>query len=259
MKICLASDLHLEFPNADRRMLDFPEDADVIVLAGDIHVGDGAAKEAIALVNRYPRANVVWVAGNHEFYRRNIDDQLEAYRAISTNHPRIHFLENESVHIQGVTFLGCVLWSDFSVLGEPERYAAFADGKINDFYLIKTKQGRRFTPRDATLQFQQSRSFLEGALSISNPDKTVVVTHFAPGLETSSQNFSLNDITPYFQSNINDLIDRYQPSHWIYGHNHYSNELLRGRTRLISNQGGYPAEVGSIPAYDPAREIVIAG
>lgn len=257
MKICLASDLHLEFPNADRQMLDFPEDADVIVLAGDIHVGDGSAREALALAARYPRAEIVWIAGNHEFYRRNIDDQLKTYRDISAAHPRVHFLENESVEIQGVTFLGCVLWTDFSLLGDSERSSALADRQINDFYLIKTARKREFTAQDAALRFKASRSFLDKALSMGDPDKTVVVTHFSPGLETVSQNFDISDITPYFQANVIDLIDRYQPSHWIFGHNHYSNDLRRGRTRLISNQGGYPAELGMIPAYDPTRVVAI--
>ncbi|MDX9875520.1 MAG: metallophosphoesterase [Spongiibacteraceae bacterium] len=232
---------------------------DVIVLAGDIHVGDRAAREAVALSERFPCADIVWIAGNHEFYRRDIDDQLKAYRSVSADHPRVHFLEDESVEIRGVTFLGCVLWTDFSLLGEPDRSIALADRVINDFYLIKTAQGRQLTAQDAELRFQTSRSFLEEALSMCEPDQTVVVTHFAPGLETVSQNFDLSDITPYFQADVIDLIDRYQPSHWIFGHNHYSNDLMRGRTRLISNQGGYPSELGTIPAYDPTRVVVVDG
>jgi Icc-related predicted phosphoesterase len=257
MKVYVASDLHFEFPGADRRAMQFPEDADVIVLAGDIAVGANAAKEAIALAARYPSAHVVWVAGNHEFYRRNIDDTLEMFQHLCKDHPRVHYLENESVQIGDFLFLGCTLWTDFTLLGEPPRAIAIADRSITDFAIISTEYDRRFTPQDAIQRFQESRGFLDRELSAGDPQTTVIVTHFPPGLDTRNRNFPPDAVTAYFQSNVDDLIDKHQPRLWLYGHNHFSNDLWRGATRLVSNQLGYPSELGSIPAYDANKVILL--
>ena len=70
--------------------------------------------------------------------------------------------------------------------------------------------------------------------------------------------FSIGPITAYFCANVDDIIDRYQPALWIYGHNHFSNDLQRGATRLVSNQMGYPREAGSIPVYAPDKTIILS-
>src|SRR5690554_1728560 len=137
MRIAPASDLHLEFPNADRRKaLSFPKDVDVILLGGDIASGRGVVDEVLELSNRYPRAHIVWVAGNHEFYGLNIDIQTARFREACAAHERVHFLENDSVEIDYIRFVGCTLWTDFSILGAPEESISMAGRAINDFVLI---------------------------------------------------------------------------------------------------------------------------
>ena len=70
MRIRVLSDLHLEFkdwkpPKAD---------ADVVVLAGDIHVG----VKGIEWARRsFPSIPIVYVAGNHEFYGEHIHDMTQ--------------------------------------------------------------------------------------------------------------------------------------------------------------------------------------
>jgi predicted phosphodiesterase len=61
MKIRILSDLHLEF----RHWTPPEADADVIVLAGDIHVGIHGVEWAR---RSFPLNPVVYVPGNHEFY-----------------------------------------------------------------------------------------------------------------------------------------------------------------------------------------------
>lgn len=260
MRIAYASDLHLEFPNSDRRSaLTFPSDVDVIVLAGDIRTGRSAAEEALALANQFPSAQIVWVAGNHEFYYRNINNQIEEYRALCDGNSRVHFLENDSIKIGKVRFIGCTLWTDFSILGEQRPSMEVAERSITDFRLIQTRPGHRFKPLDAVQRFEESRKYIEQELSISQPEATVVVTHFPPGLATRHQGYELGPISAYFQANVDDIIDRYEPALWIYGHNHYSNDMARGATRLVSNQLGYPSEAGHIPSYSADNVITLSG
>jgi hypothetical protein len=161
------------------------------------------------------------------------------------------------VQIGDFTFLGCTLWTDFTLLGEADRAIAIAAGGLTDFAIISTEYDRPFTPQDAIQRFEESREFLDRELSAGDPKCTVVVTHFAPGLATRNMNFAPDPVAAYFQSNVQELIDKHQPQLWLYGHNHYSNDLQQGATRLVSNQLGYPSERGSIPAYNAHKVILL--
>jgi hypothetical protein len=239
-----------------RELLRFPDESDVIVLAGDIDVGRRVIDSVRRIADDHPTAVILWVAGNHEFYRTKIDEQIEAFREAFASDPRIHFLENDRVDIGGVSFLGCTLWTDFSVLGVEDQRRAFdiARRSLTDFVLIETGGGRRYTPEAAARRFEKSRDFLTAQLATCDPVKTVVVTHFPPGMETSNKNFETDLLTAYFQTNVVDLIDSNGPALWIYGHNHYSNDLQISNTRVVSNQLGYPNEAGN-PAFARGKLI----
>src|SRR6266568_1522835 len=125
-KLHILSDLHLEgrsfaLPNTD---------ADIIVLAGDI----GTAKApAIKQINAWAwNKPVIYVAGNHEFYGGEFPKQLNVL--FSSLLPHTYFLENRSVVLCGVRFLGCTLWTDFALYGEPNL--AEAEWWLNDYVMI---------------------------------------------------------------------------------------------------------------------------
>ncbi len=261
VSIAFGSDLHLRRAGIQRssKALGFPESADVIVLAGDIADGMHTAMIAFELADRHPTAHIIWVAGNHEFYNTVIDDQLQRFREACNDHDRVHFLENDSVEILGVTFLGCTLWTDFSILGEPELAMDAAGRCISDFSFITTRPTVTFIPMDAASRFKQSYAYLDEALAACDPDKTVVITHFPPGLETRNPSFPVDAITAYFQANVSFIRETYQPALWIYGHNHFSSDLQIGDTRVVSNQLGYESEDGRIPAYDASRLVYLDG
>ena len=70
MKIHVLSDLHLEFQG----WIPPKTDADIIVLAGDVHVGVRGIEWAR---RSFPLCPVVYVPGNHEFYGEDIQDLTE--------------------------------------------------------------------------------------------------------------------------------------------------------------------------------------
>lgn len=259
ISIAFASDLHLPPFYSNRRddALYFPPEADVIILAGDIAVGNLAAEEALNLAERYPNSHVVQIAGNHEFYYKSIEQQIEYYRSACADHDRVHFLENACVELFGVRFIGCTLWTDFTILGEPEIAMQEAEAAIADFRFIESRVGASIKPKDIARKFEESYRFLDDQLAAGDPDRTVVITHFPPGMRTSNPNFEVDPITAYFQANVDYLIENYQPKIWVYGHNHYSADQTVGRTRIVSNQLGYPSEFGRIPAYDPQKMIIL--
>ena len=123
ISIAIASDLHFEFHQGDAAWLPpLPATCDVLILAGDIGVGAGALEAVLKMAKALPNTQIVWVAGNHEFYRQSMETQLAYYRKECARLDRVHFLENERVDILGYTFLGCTLWTGFDCLGQEESY-----------------------------------------------------------------------------------------------------------------------------------------
>ncbi len=49
-------------------------------------------------------------------------------------------------------------------------------------------------------------------------------------------------LSPAFNSDLEPLILRHQPELWVHGHTHWSVDYAVGRTRVYSNQRGYPGE-----------------
>ncbi len=259
LSIAVASDLHFEFHRDEPGwMPPLPAACDVMVLAGDIGVGQGALDAVFRVAAALPEAYIVWVAGNHEFYRQCIDRQIDRYREACAASSQVFFLENDAVNIAGYRFLGCTLWSGFDCLGtdmsalamEMARYA------IGDFSLIRTGDGSKpFTPQDAMAKFTHSHGWLQAQLALGHGDKTVVVTHFPPSRAARHQAIAEGPLTAYFQADCETLIETFRPALWLYGHNHWSDSLTIGTTRLLSNQLGYPQEGGMIPAFDPENII----
>ena len=79
MKIHILSDLHIEFADYEIQVLD----ADVIILAGDIQNGMKGLKWATKLLND-TEAHIIYIAGNHEFYRQEIIGLRNAMRFYCT-------------------------------------------------------------------------------------------------------------------------------------------------------------------------------
>src|SRR5690606_31160967 len=176
VRIYLASDIHLEF----HKDFSGPTDpVDVIVLAGDIHLGLKSINIAEEFQKKYGFP-VIFVAGNHEFYYSDIDNMLNEFRIAAAEMDQVYFLENDVVEIKGVRFLGCTLWSNFAL--HEHASVRFANQKasqfISDFDVIRSK-GVNFTPDDAELRFEESYAWLEQELAKPHNGDTVVITHFA--------------------------------------------------------------------------------
>ena len=133
MKITVCSDLHLEFSGIE---LKNTQDADVLILSGDVTIAEDLHDHKIGsedqpsfgisgLSHRQEMAlrtrnffkqvsnefeNVIYVAGNHEFYGGRWNASLDHLREETSRFSNIHFLERSSVKIDNVTFVGGTLW-----------------------------------------------------------------------------------------------------------------------------------------------------
>ena len=88
------------------------------------------------------------------------------------------------------------------------------------------------------LQYQ----WLEDNLSNQVNEPTVVVTHFSPSVQCGNENFDISPITAYFCNDYDELIERYKPEYWLYGHTHFNLDKNIASTRVITNQHGYGSE-----------------
>ena len=56
------------------------------------------------------------VLGNHEYYRRCLPDELIQARRVAPIYG-VNLLENDTVVLDGVRFIGCTLWTDYAIFG----------------------------------------------------------------------------------------------------------------------------------------------
>ena len=233
MKIQIASDLHLEFleqPFPGYRVIE-PSDADVLVIAGDIHRNISA----IAAFADWP-VPVIYVHGNHEAYHARYDDMLENMRVASAG-SNVHFLERDEYLRNGVRFLGCCLWTDYRLQSaDPLPAMKEAEQTLNDHRVIHTAHGL-FSAQDALQIHQASRAWLEQKLAEDFAGPTVVVTHHAPHLKSIHARYAGLLLNAAFVSDLTPLIER--TDLWIHGHVHDSFCYEVSGTRVVANPRGY--------------------
>jgi predicted phosphodiesterase len=248
MRLHILSDLHLEFGPAQ---IPAPE-ADVVVLAGDIHMGRDGLKWA---QKQFPDKPVVYVLGNHEFYRHSLPALTELLRHESDG-SNICLLENSLVEIHGFTFLGCSLWTDFQLSNHPAAAMQIAEGTMSDYHVIRfNPEHRLLRALDTVRLYEESAAWLRRQLSVCNPARTVVVTHHAPSPRAEAPYHATSPLKPAFASNLDSLIETSGAPLWIYGHTHYNTDFKIGSTRVLTNQRGYPNEL--CEGFNPALVVEI--
>jgi Icc-related predicted phosphoesterase len=238
MKLEIYSDLHLEFaPFHPIRT-----DADVVILAGDIHTKDRGIEWARKTFADRP---VVYVLGNHEYYRGAYPKHLGTIRSAAQG-SNVHVLENDSVTIDGVTFLGATLWTDFRLMGDPVLAGIAAAESMTDYRAIRmSDEGyRKLRPRDSARIHQESLEWLMGERERLRliGEKFVVVTHHAPSHQSIPHRYLGHSLNSAYASDLDRFVAESGASAWIHGHIHDANQYSIGTTSVISNPRGYPGE-----------------
>lgn len=239
MRLRILSDLHIECFEEGRDLPDV--DADVVVLAGDIHrKTEGLAWAA----ERFAGQKIIYVAGNHEFYDTNMAELRKALRS-DAERLGIYLLDNDTVDIDGVRFHGTTLWTDFDLYtGQPDydplqteqRALAF----IPDFRIIEQPPGETFTMAESMKLHAESLAWLEQALSEPCSGPRVVISHHAPLPECIPQKYRGDSLSPAFASELRALMGKMDL--WIHGHVHEPVDLQVAGTRVFANPGAYPNE-----------------
>ncbi|MBO3461682.1 hypothetical protein G4P69_23990 [Aetokthonos hydrillicola CCALA 1050] len=249
MKIICYSDLHLEFGSGFRPPVN--TDADLMILAGDI----------ITCKNYMPlsrflqewRKPVLYVMGNHEYYtsRPMAEENANFRHWLEEHHPNVTLLLDESVTVDGVHFFGGTMWTDFD--GSNPLAMLTAQQQINDYRMITLSDNHPLTPTQTVVLHQVYWEKLIAWFENDESGTRVVISHHAPVINPHTRHRN-SPLQPAFNSlDMVEIIERYQPALWVYGHTHECDDQVIGTTRVISNQSGYPLRGGGYECkeFDP--------
>jgi len=222
MKVGLISDLHFEFQRDSGRSLVnhiLPDGCDVLVVAGDLTVGAELVPALKMLCEQY--REVVYVPGNHEYYRMTRGELRKRLHTFAGRHKNFHWLDNSSVVLGGHRFLGGTMWFRHDPVALKDE--------MWDFRLIPELESWVYQDNAATLTFFQ-KEVQEG---------DIVVTHHLPSPRSTPEQYKEFKINPFFVCNMEELILAKKPAIWMHGHTHGSFDYRLGDTRVLCNPFGY--------------------
>ena len=225
MKIHILSDIHLEFAD-----MPIPEvDADITIIAGDLHLGSEGLRWAMNL-----KRPVFYVPGNHEFYHHDMNALRDEFRKVKN----INILDNQIGYGGGCLLFGATLWTDFDYHKQPILDALHAKKHMNDYKLIRYQKST-LTPDDTVALHKEALRNVRIFQDIKYPVK-VIVTHHLPSRLSVHPNYAIDALTSAFASHLEDYVEESGAKLWIHGHTHSSCDYKIGQTRVICNPRGYP-------------------
>jgi len=192
---------------------------------------------------------VIYVLGNHEYYGKTYPKLVTKLKEISKG-SNLHVLENEAVTIDGVNFLGCSLWTDFELFGDPKIAGYHCQQVMTDYKKIKRLPSYgKIRSLDVAMIHHKSKQWLQTELEKRQGQKNVVITHHGPSLKSVEPDYHKDMTTAAYVSHLDGFIEQYQPDFWLHGHLHNSSDYQIGNTRVLCNPKGYPGEENE--AYNP--------
>jgi len=223
MRIAAVADLHYSPQNYDRireQMLRVRDDADVLVIAGDLtNYGQVAEMDSLLTMLTRLRIPIVAVLGNHDF---ESGQQNELMKLMATE--GIKVLDGSGYERDGVGFAG--------TKGFP---GGFGRGLLTAFGEAEIKSFVQFSIDEAMK--------LERALALLRTDRRVVVLHYAPIGETVKG--EPTEIYPFLgNSRLAEVVDRLGANLVLHGHAHRGSP--DGKT------------TGGIPVHNVALPILTA-
>jgi predicted phosphodiesterase len=256
-KLWIFSDLHYE--NGNTIAAYGAPDHDVCGCVGDLnHLqwAVGMLKEGIL-----GNGTTIYVPGNHDYYRQESMEGADRLAEARVTRSKV-FLANPAEYVfEGIRFLGCTLWTDYKLFGNQMAAMGYAGNRMNDHRLIWTEAGTppsstvRFTAEHALQRHKHELAWLEAKLAEPFDGPTVVATHHSPSPKSVPARFAADPLTPAFSSNLEWLIEKYQPAAWIHGHTHDSFDYTIGKTRVVCNPAGYQNEPNPEFQWDFVVEI----
>lgn len=213
---------------------------------------------------------VVVVLGNHDFWGGHVANEYAAYRKKIKEQQldNVFLLQNSSVLIGNVKFMGGTLWTDFNkgdsynmMLakdGLPSGYFLDEHGQevykpgvssMNDYKYIRygaEKQYHHLYPHNVLAEHRKTREYLVNNAKKDYPEQKLwVVTHHLPtkkSINPKHDNPQSEQDNYWYYSDLDDFILHSEVNFWSHGHVHMLQDYMLGNTRILANPRGYPGE-----------------
>ncbi|BFG72970.1 metallophosphoesterase [Paraburkholderia terrae] len=256
MKIRVLSDLHLE---SDQPEVIPHADADLVVLAGDIHNhAEGLRWAAETFDGAVP---VVYVPGNHEYYDGELGALEAAMHDAAASVDNVYFLNNATLvdPLGQWRVLGTTLWTDFDLYGNDEESRAASIAAAERVMLdyrgliqvtwtagndssgqgaLQDNTPRNLTAADTIALHRHARAWLEAELAKPFAGKTIVVTHHAPHRRSLAERYADDVVSAGFVNDLPSLV-RAPVTLWVHGHTHTAFDYVENGARVVCNPRGY--------------------
>ena len=209
----------------------------------------------------------VFVHGNHLGYSRNLtlNESIALLKKTFPKNDPIQYLNNTSYEYKGIIFLGCCLYTNFKLYGEDRQDIAMISAArgMNDFiyprYEDKDGTIRTLTTDDYLELFEKSRLFLKEKLIENIGKPVVIVTHFAPCINSVGEEYKNSSLNPAFVVDMTDLMREYNNIRvWCHGHVHSKHDYLCYSTRIVAEPFGYYTEWGDKSTSGYGKKIKIS-
>ena len=249
MRLQVISDLHLETEAFE------PEPApgaELLVLGGDID----SSWAGLDRFRDWP-VPVLFVAGNHEFDSRELNEAWPALRE-RCEKLGLTMLERQSMVVTGgdgrrIRFVGTTRWCDFNLFGDPQDERVLRAASYFMRVQRSTQNGLPFEASAVRLEALACRDWLAAELAqpAAQWDATVAITHFGPSFLSADPRYGGQPGTASFCNADDDLLPF--ADLWIHGHLHCRHDYRvkhgRGETRVVCNARGH-ARKGEAEGFD---------
>lgn len=237
----LISDLHLEFYRPEDEVYRPPVEKDdantVLLLAGDIHVGEKALPWIEEMTKRY--RHVVYVLGNHEFYGQEWYKTLDFWAGVKLD--KFTYLQDDYMVIDDTRIFGATMWTDvtdpFLQWHGRQMMNDYNRTKIND-----RRAGvvyRKLNVQDTNNAHATTMRKLRDWVQVPWYGKTMVVTHHLPHELCVPERYKGSTLNAFFMTDLDDLIADHHINVWCHGHTHDNVDVEIHGTRILCNPCGY--------------------
>lgn len=248
-KIIPISDLHLD--SAIYHLNISKDDADIVVFSGDIGNKFQAMKIILPLLEK--GIIVIYVLGNHEFYNINnqvktIQEIIDGWKEREKKHKNFYVLNNESIIINNIKFIGTTGWSKLS----PELYSKeevnnviYESSDFNKIMMSKLMKGYRvirgypITIDDYQDLHQKAIDYISSEIKKDFSGKKFLISHYPLTTEGIKEDETGKFISELYHSDYDDMITNSNLDYYLYGHIHTSIDIMKKGVRYICNAYGY--------------------
>lgn len=243
MKFRIMSDIHLDANFGWKAPTMADDNEQVLIVAGDAAVVMNVMREETFFdyfwedaVERFKK--VLFVPGNHDYYRGNIHEQDDVYRKRLSN-IGVDFLQCDIITIDDVKIAGCTLWTDFDKHNDYAMNTLFPR-YMRDAQVIKGAKDK-VTAQEILEIHKEHAKFLEYAAMTTQEYKNVLITHHLPNEEFVHRRWKNDQGNCFFRAHIDN--------HWlgmfnlvVCGHTHDNRRFNIGEADCVINPKGYGTE-----------------